>query len=143
MRGAGHEVKAAVTQLLVGPGYREQQLYCRVQPFPLEETQLDRCDRREVGRRNQVGDRDAQRHMVSSYGTRDDAKSFMTPNVRVDRPPRSEATRVLARLAGGRSGRTRGWAALTPEVTRLSAMRFSLHEQTANDVPIEREPRPR
>ena len=32
------------------------------------------------------------------------------PNVRVDRPPRSEATRVPASDACGRSGPTRGWA---------------------------------
>ena len=60
MRGASHEIEPAIAQFLVRPGDRKQQLDRGVEALLLEEAQFDRCDRREVGRRYQVGKGDAQ-----------------------------------------------------------------------------------
>ena len=60
VRGARHEVEPPVAQFLVGPGDGKQQLDRRVEALLLEETQLDRGDRREVRWRDEVGNGDAE-----------------------------------------------------------------------------------
>src|SRR5688572_1437308 len=67
VRGAADEVELAVAQVLVGLGHRVEQLERRVDAFLLEEAELDRRDRREVRRRDQVRDRDF--HLIPAAWT--------------------------------------------------------------------------
>ena len=60
VRGACHEVEPAVAQFLVRPGDGKEQLDRRIEALLPEETQLDRGDRREVRRRDEVGNRETQ-----------------------------------------------------------------------------------
>jgi hypothetical protein len=68
------------------------------------------------------------------------------PNIRVDRPPRSEATRVPASDACVRSGQTRGWAPTSPAaciVFRSSSMSCCLWingfvGSATNTLPLDR-----
>src|SRR3981189_1715006 len=69
MSSAADESEPAVAQLLVGPGDGVEQLERPPEAFLLEESHLDRGDDGEVGRRNQVGNREVQAHWIPAART--------------------------------------------------------------------------
>src|SRR2546423_3684202 len=69
MSSAADEIQPAVAQFLVGLGDWVEQLELRREAFFLEESHLDRRDGGEIGRRNQVGNRDAQAHWIPAART--------------------------------------------------------------------------
>src|SRR5258708_34510042 len=64
MSGAADKIESTLAQFLVGPGDGVEQLELRREAFFLEESHLDRGDGGEIGRRDQVGDCEAQAHWI-------------------------------------------------------------------------------
>src|SRR3989442_240502 len=69
MSGAADEIEPPLAQLLVGLGDWVEQLELRREAFFLEESHLDRGDGGEIGRGNQVGNREAQAHWIPAART--------------------------------------------------------------------------
>src|SRR5262249_29942624 len=63
MRRAADEVDSAVAHLAIGAVDREDQLQSHIEPFGLEEAELDRGCGREIGVRDQVGDSELHRRL--------------------------------------------------------------------------------
>src|SRR2546425_7975659 len=69
MSSAADEIQPPLAQFLVGLGDGVEQLELRREAFFLEESHLDRGDGGEIGRRNQVGNREAQAHWIPAART--------------------------------------------------------------------------